>query len=133
MKISSVIILYVYSPSFLGAAQKYPPPDYSPPIYDSSYCEINDDEYGRPYYSPYDNYRPPYSTYGPYDRSTATLSLKQEPPTYVSVPGHGKRQKTLVYPACVRANECQQKTGTNICITNPFKKFLLQKVAMDMV
>ena len=114
MKISSVTILYVYSPSFLGAAQKYPPPDYSPPIYDSSYCEMNDDEYGRPYYSPYDNYRPPYSTYGPYDQPTPTPSPtpSPSPTTYPSVPGCGKRQ-ALVYPACVQADECSQESGTH--------------------
>ena len=116
IKISSITILYVHSSSFLGAAQEYPPPDYSPPIYDSSYCEMNDDEYGRPYYSPYDNYRPPYSTYGPYDQPTPSPTPR--PPTYPRVPGRGKRQ-TLVYPACARADECRQKPGTKICITNP--------------
>ena len=92
---------------FLGAAQRYPPPDYSPPTYESSYCEMNDDEYGRPYYSPYDNYRPPYSTYGPYDRPTSS------PTPNLPKPGKGQN-----YPACVQANECRQKTGTNIFMTN---------------
>ena len=66
---------------FLGAAQQtYPPPDYSPPTYESSYCETNDDEYGRPYYSPYDNYHPPYSTYEPH-RPTPSSILKSPSPT----------------------------------------------------
>ena len=103
---------------FLGAAQTYPPPDYSPPTYESSYCETNDDEYGRPYYSPYDNYHPPYSTYGPYDRPTSKPTISPKPPNRPNNPGRGKRQ-IFIYPACVRANECRQRPGTNvICMTN---------------
>ena len=105
---------------------------------------MNDDEYGRPYYSPYDNYHPPYSTYGPYDRPTTRPTLKPTkfpfltlPPISPNIsPGLAKRYTLLcyLYPACVQANECYQISGTNIFMTNPqFENFVLQNVAMDMV
>ena len=127
--------IYPYDP--------YEPYDpYDPyPFY---YCELNEDEYGRPYYGPYDEYRSPYrpppTSYPPtqpptkYPPSYTVPPTTYPPPVYVrpltttALPptetyqldfeklARRKRRQVLTLPSCITSNECRQTQGMITCI-----------------
>ena len=99
--------IYPYDP--------YEPYDpYDPyPFY---FCELNEDEYGRPYFGPYDEYRRPNRSTSPpnvYVRPNTTTVL---PPRETYEPDYEElakknRGRTLTLPSCITSNECGQVPG----------------------
>ena len=122
-------------------SREYPYDPYEPedpfdpyPFY---YCELNEDEYGRPYYGPYDRYVPP---------SRLTPDSLQCPPTDIPsrssliyhIPPHphvtepppiemysfslrqltnSRKNDVLTLPSCIFSNECNRSPGTGYGIS----------------
>ena len=68
-------------------------------MYENSYCDLNEDEYGRPYYSPYDNYLPP-EHHQSNNRQMAYLTSCHPP----------KPDYDPAYPNCVKGT-CDTSSG----------------------
>ncbi len=123
-----------YVPTEPYPTEVYPYDPYEPydpydpyPFY---FCELNEDEYGRPYYGPYDEYRPPYqpsATYPPPTQYPPTEPPTKYPPLYyvrpltttalpppetyeVDLEGLAKKD-SLSLPSCITSNECRESKG----------------------
>ena len=68
-------------------------------------CELNEDEFGRPYLGPYDQFTP---LYHPVFETYLNLSVNEDevPTTIPRTPPVSTR-----YPQCVSANECHEIGG----------------------
>ena len=129
-----------YVPPSPYPTEVYPYDPYEPydpydpyPFY---FCELNEDEYGRPYYGPYDEYRPRYqplptyplpteyptqpptrpsTTYPPlyYVRPLTTTTLPPSETYEIDADAIARRVKrqSLTLPSCITSNECNDQKG----------------------
>ena len=97
------------------------------------FCELNEDEYGRPYYGPYDEYRQsnrlsstyyPLPTRSPYTTSYPPTSFPPvhirpiftaalpPPETYrLDLERVAANGQVLTLPRCIKSNECRKRPG----------------------
>lgn len=115
-----------FPPTLTGHYKPYDP--YG--VYDSNdgypqhFCELNEDEFGRPYLGPYDRYvhRPSVAPVVPSPQSFCSAAVREEPAPRIAhqVPPMKRRQAEWSWSGvptpCITSDECNLKgTGVSAC------------------